>query len=177
MNFQVYEFSKDKDSEGAAQAYETGMKMLQHGHAEARRLISGVRPPILDESGIVAAIAHLVLEHNQHDGLSVEFHRNVEFGRLESSLENAIYRIVQESLANASKHSGSKKARIELLQSEGRLRIEIRDWGKGFAVDAPHDGCFGLEGVRERVRLLAGNIEIESSPGEGTRVIVELPLV
>jgi PAS domain S-box-containing protein len=176
MNFQASEFGKDKDAEEAARAFRTGMAMLQRGHTEARRLISGVRPPILDESGIVPAIAHLVHEYNDAGGMAVELVRDVQFERLEAILENAIYRIVQETLANAAKHSGSDKARVDLLQQGERLRIEIRDWGKGFAADFPQEGCFGLEGIRERVRLLGGSVEIESSPGDGTRIRVDLPV-
>jgi PAS domain S-box-containing protein len=176
MAFQACEFAKNSDPDHAAKAFETGMLMLQRGHAEARHLINGVRPPILDELGIVAAISHLVFEHNQSEGMMVEFDGNVKFERLESILENAIYRIVQESLSNACRHSGSSKARIELRQNDGRLRIEIRDWGRGFAVNESKEGSFGLEGIRERARLLGGSVSIESEPGEGTRVIVDLPL-
>jgi PAS domain S-box-containing protein len=175
MNFQAYEFLKEKNVEDAVNAFRTGMAMLQRGHTEARRLISGVRPPILDESGIVPAIAHLAHEYNESGGMTVEFHRDVKFERLEAILENAIYRIVQETLANAAKHSGSDQARVELLQFGERLKITIRDWGKGFEADSSQEGCFGLEGVRERARLLGGSVEITSS-GEGTKIHVDLPV-
>ena len=106
--------------------------MLQQGHFEARRLIAGVRPPILDEEGVVAAVAHLVNEQSRLKGPKIEYRSRVDFDRLAPILENAIYRIAQEGLANACQHSKSEKVRVSLLQREDRVRIEIRDWGIGF---------------------------------------------
>jgi PAS domain S-box-containing protein len=177
MQFQGSEYAKAEDPDQSAICFNAGMEMLRHAHSEARRLISGVRPPILDDSGIVAAIAHLAGDQGSSGGMKIEFRSRVEFERLDSIVENAIFRIVQECLANACKHSGSESARIELAQSDRHLRIEIQDWGKGFTVDEAGDGCYGLEGVRERVRLLGGSVEIQSAPGAGTRITVELPLL
>ena len=83
--------------------------MLRQGHSEARRLIAGVRPPILDEEGIVAAIAHLANENRRKKGPAIEYLSEVEFERLPSILENAVYRIAQEALANACAHSRSQE--------------------------------------------------------------------
>jgi PAS domain S-box-containing protein len=176
MQFQTHLSSKDAEPDFAAKTFADGMDMLKRAHCESRRLISGVRPPILDESGVVAAITQLVNQQQKEAEMSVEFRSDVAFERLDPILENAIYRIVQECLSNAKKHSGSQKARIALVQRDGRLRIEVRDWGRGFAVAEPRDDCFGLEGIQERARLLGGSIALESAPGEGTRIIAELPL-
>jgi PAS domain S-box-containing protein len=177
MQFQGAEVARNEDASQEIVCFDAGMEMLKHAHAETRRLISGVRPPILDDSGIVAAIAHLAGEQRPASGMKVEFESRVEFERLDSIVENAIFRIVQECLANADKHSESQTARIEMVQRNGYLRIEIRDWGKGFVVDEASLGCYGLEGVRERARLLGGGVEIFSAPGQGTRILVELPLL
>ena len=176
MQFEVAQQLKDGSPREAAKAHNAGMLMLRQGLAEARRLISGVRPPILDESGIVAAIAHLVYEHRGRAGPKLEFHSKVEFGRLAPVLENSIYRIVQEGLANACKHSASKKVSLELMQHGDNLHMEIRDWGIGFDTNAVGEGRFGLEGIRERARLLGGRAVIESAPRKGTRLSVDLPL-
>ena len=77
-------------------AYEAGMTMLRQGHAETRRLISGVRPPILDESGVAAAIAHLVSDSSNLKGPRIEYRSAVLFDRLAPMIENAVYRIVRE---------------------------------------------------------------------------------
>ena len=177
MQFQTHAHLREVKPQRATKAYDAAMTMLQQAHFEVRRLISDVRPPILDESGIVAAIAHLVHEQRHLKGPKIEFHSKVEFGRLDSILENAIYRIVQEGLTNACRHSKSKKVRVELMERDHHLLIEIQDWGIGFPPNAAKEGCFGLEGIRQRARLLGGSCVTDSVPGSGTRIIVELPVI
>ena len=177
MQFQTYEHLKDKQPQDAAKAYDGGMTMLRQSHFEARRLISGVRPPILDESGVVAAIAHLVHDQTFEQGPQIGFHSGVEFDRLAPVLENAIYRIVQEGLTNACNHSKSQRVRVGLFQRGNRVRIEIRDWGIGFAPREVKENRFGLAGIRERARLLGGKCKIQAAPGKGTSITVVLPVV
>jgi signal transduction histidine kinase len=151
--------------------------MLRQSHFEARRLISGVRPPILDESGVVAAVAHLVHDPAFEQGPKIDFRSRVTFNRLDPVLENVVYRIVQEGLTNARNHSKSPKILVSLLQRGDRLRIEIRDWGLGFDPKHVPGNRFGVEGIRERARLLEGKCSIRSKPGAGTSILVELPVV
>ncbi len=92
-------------------------------------------------------------------------------------MENAIFRIVQESVTNARRHSRSKNVRIELVQHGPLVRMVVQDWGVGFDPAVVGEGNFGLAGIRQRARLLGGTAKIESSPGQGTRVRVELPVV
>ena len=149
MQLQMSDHLREQDPVAAKKAFDAGMVMVRESLSEARRLISGVRPPILDESGVVAALAHLVYDFQEQKGLKVEFHSEVDFGRLAPVLENAVYRIVQEGLTNACKHSTSKRIRVGLVQHGGQLRIEIQDWGRGFVVENVAEGRFGLEGIRE----------------------------
>ena len=161
----------------ATKAYEAAMTLLRQGHSEARRLIAGIRHPVLDEAGVVEAVAHLINEQNREKGPKIEFRSHVDFSRLVPILENAIYRIIQEGLSNACKYSQSSRVRITLLQQKDRLRIEIRDWGIGFNPKNVKEGSYGLTGIRERARLLGGKYRIQSAAGKGTRIIVELPLM
>ena len=161
----------------ATAAHATGVQLLRQAHAEARRLISGVRPPILDESGITAAIAHLVHEQREAGNRVIDFTSRVSFDRLPAILENAIYRIAQEALANACKHSQSDRVQVSLVQENDTVRIEVQDWGIGFDPRTDATDRFGLESIRERVRLLGGQVALESQPGRGTRVNVALPLM
>ena len=177
MQFQMHRHQKDKCSAEASRCLDAGLTMVHEGLAEARRLISGVRPPILDESGVVAAIGHLAHEVRAQHGVKVDLHSNVDFDRLAPTLENTIYRIAQEALTNACLHSQSAKVRTALRQEDDRLRIEIEDWGVGFDPNTVADGHFGLEGIRERARLLGGSAQIDSAPGQGARIAVGLPII
>jgi PAS domain S-box-containing protein len=177
MQFETYFYQKDSRPEKAAKAYDAAMTMLRQGHSESRRLISGVRPPILDESGVVAAIAHLASDLSGPKAPKIKYFSAVAFDRLVPTVENAIYRIAQEGLTNACRHSRSENVRIALVQREDRVRIEIRDWGVGFDVKAVQENRYGLEGIRQRVRLLGGKCSIRSKPRKGTRIVVELPVV
>ena len=163
MQFQTFDHLKETKPKQAAKAYDAGMTMLRQGHFEARRLIAGVRPPILDEEGVVAAVGHLVNEQIRLKGPKIEYRSRVDFDRLDPTLENAIYRIAQEALTNACQHSKSEKVRVSLVQREDRVRIEIRDWGIGFDPRAVPKNHFGLEGIRQRARLLGGKCSIRSS--------------
>lgn len=177
MQLQTYGYLKDRDGGGAKTAFEAGTQMLQQAHSEARRLISGVRPPILDEAGIVAALAHLAHEEQAIEGPSIEFQSDVEFRRLEPVLENAVYRIAQEALGNSCQHSGSPRVRLALIQEEEEIRLEVQDWGIGFDLAGVDENRFGLRGIRERARLLGGEATIQSEANGGTFVEVRLPLV
>ena len=177
MQFEVFAHLKGSRAAEAEDAFAAGMTMLRQGHFEARRLIAGVRPPILDEAGVVEGIAHLVHEQNLGTQQQIDFRSRVDFDRLVPTLENSIYRIAQEALTNACRHSRGEKVQVSLVQRGDSVRIEVRDWGVGFNVKAAGKSRFGLEGIRQRARLLGGKCSIRSSPGRGTRIIVELPVV
>jgi PAS domain S-box-containing protein len=177
MQFEAYRHRLKRNPATAEQVFEVALSLLRQGHFEARRLIAGVRPPVLDEAGVVEAIAHLINEQNRENGPQIEFISKVQFSRLVPILENSIYRICQEGLSNACKHSQSANVRIKLSQIEDRIRIDIRDWGTGFDPHQAKDNSFGLIGIRERVRLLGGKHRIQSNPGKGTRIVVELPIM
>jgi signal transduction histidine kinase len=95
-------------------------------------LVSEVRPPVIDEIGLETAISHLVHEQRRGGGPKIEFDSDMQFDRLPPILENALYRIVQEALTNACKHSKCKKATVTMIQEGQDVRLEVRDWGIGF---------------------------------------------
>ncbi|HEY2760938.1 MAG TPA: PAS domain S-box protein, partial [Pirellulales bacterium] len=156
--------------------YDRGMSLLRDSLAEARRLISGLRPPILDEQGVLAALEYLINEARP-DVPDIEFKHRYYFGRLAPPLEVAIFRITQEALSNIRLHSGSQRALIELLQHGEWVRLSIRDWGRGFEPDKAYEERFGLQGIRQRAQLLGTVALIESAPGQGTSIVVDFPLV
>lgn len=176
MHFEAFSSAGPGQKNPRRSDLETGLQLLRSGVVEARRLISGLRPPILDEAGVVAAIEYLVNE-TRPDIPDLDFMHNTRFERLLPPLENAIFRVVQEALNNIRRHSGSRRALVSLIEQNGNLQLEIRDWGSGFDLDAIRGKHFGLQGIRERARLLDGRAQIESAPGLGTLVRVEFPLL
>ncbi len=177
MQFQAHDTLKENSPDKAKKAYETAVELVRQAHSESRRLISEVRHPVINESGLETAISHLVHEERRHGGPTIKFDSEVQFKRLPSILENAIYRIAQEALTNACKHSKSKNVKVTLAQEGKELRLEVRDWGIGFNQETIGKGHFGVEGIRQRVRLLGGRLTIESKPGSGTLVQVVVPIL
>jgi PAS domain S-box-containing protein len=175
MQFEVFEFSKEKNSEQAATAHALGLQLIREANAEARRLIGGLRPPQLEEGGIIPALENLIQESNKRSKVKIEFCSNVPQVRLEPMLENTVFRIVQECITNAFRYSKSKKVKVELTQHDGQLHIEVQDWGIGFDVDRVREEHFGLEGIQERARVFGGSVSIKSQPHKGTNIVVDLP--
>jgi signal transduction histidine kinase len=175
--FQSIAHLQHDDPTAAAAAFDEATQLLAKGIAEARRLISGLRPPILDELGVVAAVEFLISEQGQRGGPQIEFAHEVQFERLAAPLESSIFRIIQESLTNACRYSQSDRIRVQLLQVDDRIQICVQDWGVGFDPANVGGDHFGLRGIRERARLLGGNATIETAPSEGTRICVELPIM
>ena len=122
---------------------------------------------------MVAAVGNLIEETNRQGKPKIEF-RSAGVGRLESMLEHSIFRIIQESVNNARRYSRSNRVRIKLTQKNGHIQVEIQDWGVGFDVAGSERRPFGLEGIQERARAFGGRA-INSTPGKGTRIVVDLP--
>ncbi len=148
-------------------------QLLRDALAEARRLISGLRPPILDEAGVVAALEYLVGE--QTNDCRIELVHHVQAPRFPPLIESALFRICQEALTNVRKHSKAAHARVELNEEAGHIGLSVSDDGVGFDPARVTARTFGLRGIRERARLLGGQATIDSATGAGTRVVVELP--
>jgi len=176
-NFESFDRLQSQQPEKARESFDAAMHLVRKSISECRRLISGLRPPILDEFGIVAALEYLICEGREQGGAEITFEHDVRFSRLAPPLESAIFRIVQESLVNARRHSQSQKVRVEMHQRGDRLYVDVRDWGVGFDPARVQEGRFGLQGIRERARLLGGQITIVTAPQQGTHISVELPAI
>ena len=161
----------------AREAFGEVARMLRDGIDEARRLMSGLRPLVLDEEGLLDAIDYLVCEAGQKQDFEIRCTREVAFRRLASPLETAVFRIIQEALQNACRHSRCTLIEIRLEQHGDRVRVTVGDDGVGFDLASVDTGRFGLKGIRQRAELFGGWASIQSVPGEGTTVIAELPVV
>jgi len=149
--------------------------LLQKAMNEARQLISGLRPPILEEMGVISAISYLI-DNLPANKLTIHFSAKVQFERLEPLLEATIYRIVQQAINNIQLHSRADRAEIRLTQQGDWIHLKIQDWGIGFDPSNVSEDRFGLQGIRERARLMRGRAAIDSAPGKGTQINVDLPV-
>jgi PAS domain S-box-containing protein len=147
---------------------------------EARRVIGGLRPRMLDDYGLARAIA-FELQGLRTDGWQVEY--TDKFGpiRLDPVVETALFRVLQEALANVRNHAHTNRVAITLERHDRSVRLEIRDWGCGFRPAAVRTGAgpserLGLAGMQERMALLHGRCTIRSRLGAGARIEVEVPL-
>ena len=169
-------FLSSHENEPAPLQLNLVMALLQKTIQEGRRLVNGLRPPILDEFGVVAAIEHLIEEKATTDP-QITFEHQTGFARLAPELESAIFRIVQEALTNVRKHSHSPQASVVLRHNCNRIHVDIQDWGIGFDPANVAQERHGLRGIRQRVSLLGGNVAIDSQPGQGTKLAIELPIL
>ena len=157
-------------------SFDTATEFLDRAIEELRRLVRGLQPIQLAAGGLPTAIAYLIEEIRAVGGPDMEFRHDIHSDQIPPRLQRAAFRIVQESIANACRHSKSKRLFVELILDGDVLRIQVRDWGVGFDPASTSPGHFGLSGIRRRVKLLRGTATIDSEPGKGTCVTVELPL-
>lgn len=148
---------------------------LRTGIEDGRRVIRGLHPTVIDDSGLRAAIEDLIDQHASWK-IPIEFRCDPAFGRLPIKAEAAFYRIAQEAMANARKYSGSDRVRISLTRDECEVVLEVQDFGVGFVRSQVRKDGFGLRSMVERARLLGGDCEIVSKPGQGTRIVARVPI-
>jgi signal transduction histidine kinase len=141
---------------------------------EVRNMALLLRPSMLDDLGLVAAIEWQAREVSKRTGMIVDTVDENVSDDLPEDHKTCIYRIVQEALNNCSKHAYAKKARVLVSQTPGHLHVSVEDDGKGF--DANRVRGLGLVGMNERVTQLGGALKVDSDPARGTRLSVDLPL-
>jgi signal transduction histidine kinase len=161
---------KEENRIAVAQLRELVVATLQ----DVRRLAVELRPKVLDDFGLVAALERLTESFSEQTGIAVDLEARTGDERLPAEVETAIYRIVQESLTNVVKHARAGRVSVLLTRRDRAVTAVVEDDGRGFDPAATGDG-FGLEGMRERVALLDGRLEVESG-ASGTTLVAEVPL-
>lgn len=148
--------------------------------AEVRRLARGLRPAVLDDLGLGAALERYAADFTQATGINVRREVSDDLGRLPGAVETALYRIVQEALTNAAKHAAARGVRVVVARRPAAVEAVVEDDGRGFDTVAvarrPAGDNLGLAGMRERAALVGGEVTFESRPGRGTRVTIRIPL-
>jgi len=158
------------------QARSTARSLLK----DTRRLIYDLRPSVLDDMGLEAAIRWCAEAHLEQHGVQVTLKNSLGTARLPSAVEVALFRVAQEATVNIERHAGARHAGVTVERDGSRLKMQVWDDGKGFLPsDAGSNGRYqgvGLEGMCERIRLIGGVIKIVSAPEKGTVISVDIPL-
>ncbi len=148
--------------------------------AEVRRMSRALRPSVLDDLGLAAALRWLIRTTGESSGLDLALSWPDEKLSLDKESETLVFRIVQEALTNIVKHAEASRVRVAVQSTAQVLQVSITDNGCGFdaqTVLATSDQGFGARGMRDRAELFGGHLTIDSAPGEGTSVALELPQV
>jgi len=155
-------------------------RLLEGTVKELRRVLAGLRPNSLDELGLVSVLREEAERFSQETNTVCRFNTQGSSLRLTSGQEAAIYRVAQEALANIRKHAHATEASIEIRFKSGEVSVVVSDNGKGFQLDQANSsvpiGHMGLLGMKERAEMLGGNLSIISKPGNGTMVVLTIPI-
>jgi signal transduction histidine kinase len=164
--------ASDEDRVAVASLRELVVSTLQ----DVRRLAVELRPSALDDFGLGTAVERLAATFRDHTGLQVDLETQLGAERLPGEVETALYRIIQEALANIVKHANATRVSILLTHRNRSVAAVIEDDGVGFDQTADRADVLGLVGMRERVGLVGGRLRIESTEGAGTTIAAEVPL-
>ena len=152
--------------------------LLNRAITETRTISHLLHPPLLDEIGLESALSVYAEGFAKRSGIAVSVSVASDLGRLDSDVETALFRVVQECLLNVHRHSNSSTASVSLQRDNGLLTLQVRDEGVGMAADQDPNGMglgVGLLGIRERIRQLDGRLDIVSGQGKGTMVVATIP--
>jgi two-component system sensor histidine kinase UhpB len=142
---------------------------------ELLMLARQLRPTALDDLGLKAALASHVKELSRQGQMTTRFEAEGDFSALPQDVQLVVYRVAQEALSNAARHSGAETVRVRVLRVGNRVELTVGDDGSGFTFDQAARGL-GIAGMRERALLVGGDVEVESRPDVGTRVTLRVPL-
>ncbi len=163
------EFETDR---AVAEVRELIVQALQ----DVRRLAVELRPSALDDFGLSPAVERLAGTFEERTGIHTALESSLRGGRLPAEIETVLYRVVQEALTNVVKHAGAERVSIVITQGDDGIRVVVEDDGRGFRPEEIHEDALGVVGMRERVALVGGTLDLESAPGAGTALVAYIPL-
>lgn len=160
---------------GAKPHLDLARSVAREGLEEARRMLRAMRPELLEQRALPEALDRVCDDWSRRSGLMANFSVTGTAAPMHPDIELTILRAVQEALTNIARHSGARTAAVTLSYMEDVLVLDVQDDGRGFTPAAGRG--FGLAGMRERVESLQGTCSVESVPGEGTTISIELPVL
>ena len=165
----------ESDTQAAESHLAQADELVRQAQKELNVLIGEMRPAALEGKGLAGALRDYVRGWSQSAEIPAEVHVRGE-REVPLQVEQALFRVVQEALANVARHSGAKRAEVDLIYTAATLTLRVSDDGRGFDPADDRDQGFGLQSMRERMEGLGGRVSIESAPGEGTRITCVCPL-
>ncbi|WP_442596358.1 sensor histidine kinase [Neobacillus sp. D3-1R] len=166
---------------GAQEAWEeikSFKKMVRSALYEVRRIIYDLRPMALDDLGLIPTLRkYLQTTEEYHKSTKISFINLGQDCRLPSKYEVSLFRLIQESVQNALKHANASEIQVKVEIKDERVTAVVKDNGKGFDVNEVKSQSFGILGMKERIELLHGVISIDSKPGAGAGILIQIPLV
>lgn len=151
--------------------------LLDNVISMTKNMASALRPPLLDDFGLLPAVEWMVENFQKKTAISCAIETNGLAGKLGDPVESAIFRVIQEGLANIEKHSGANHARISFLRTDNQLDVMIQDDGVGLASDSENKpGCYGLISMQERIFVLGGTISIGNVKPHGVLIHASIPI-
>jgi len=178
LNLQLIKKDCADQGQGFEEKLTTLVKLADKTLAAMRDKAFSMRPPALDDLGLVMVLDEMAKEFTRNTGIRVERKTTGRYNSLPLEVETALYRCVQEALTNAARHSSAGQVDLKLSFSPSQVKVSIIDDGIGFdpVAGGLASGHLGLKGIRERVALIDGKIDIKSSPGKGTAILITIPL-
>jgi len=175
---QQLELARAEGSEAGRRRLDDALGLATQALADTRELSRLLRPAVLDDLGLEAGLGWLARTHQERTGTRVELALHGLAGRFDDELETLVFRVVQEALTNAAKHARASEIRVVVTREPEALSLEVADDGAGFdprELTEGRDGL-GLLGMKDRLDLFEGRLEVRSAPGAGTVVAARIPL-
>jgi PAS domain S-box-containing protein len=161
--------------EPAAERVAAALGVVEQSIVSLRRISEDLRPAMLDSLGLAAAVEHHLTKFSERTGVVGELRMNREEFELEDRVATTVFRVVQEALTNVARHAGASRVTVAIEETDDAIGLTVHDNGRGFAATNGRK-TFGLLGMRERIAMLGGHLEIDSQPGRGTRIVASIPL-
>jgi signal transduction histidine kinase len=177
LNLQVLgERGAEDGDDHLAELLERTTALVDDALEEVRRAVHRLGPSILDDVGLADALARTCEDLGDRTGMEVHSHIDLPADGLPPAVEVTCYRVVQEALTNVARHAEATHVKVRLSADDSCARVEVVDDGRGFDSKSERSETRGLRGMRERVELLGGSLELGSAPGQGTRISAVIPL-
>ena len=156
--------------------FDDAISLIDAAVQSIRQIVSELRPSIIDDLGLNAAFEWQIADFSKRMNIEVQYQNDCDDADIDSETSIGLFRILQESLTNITRHAHAKKVVISITKTKEMIWLMIQDDGKGFDLSAKQaDLTFGLLGIKERTYMMKGDCQIASKPGKGTSVSIQIP--